>query len=518
MPHQQRTLQGQTDVFGDLAGPILNGLQVAELRAQLLDVAIQPGVLPGALAELVEEHLDALRTSCHGAQRVQCADVAGSFPDAHQRSLPVQPRHAGLLDIAVAAQAFHGFGGMRCRPLAHPVLAGGQADPAQQGLGLVAAHGTVGGAGHAHRDHGGGLGLNGQVGQHVAHQWLIDQILTKCLAVLGMVDGLGESGAHAGCAAQRAVQPGEVDHLDDGRNTAPLFADQPCGGAVVLDLTGRVGVVAELVLEPLQPHPVETAVGQHAGQEETGQPARRLGQHQEDVTHRRRGEPLVAGQPVGAVAIGNGLGVAGANVGAALLFGHRHASGDPDFGCRKLQFGVVHATGQQRLVDVGQLGVGPQCRDDRVGHRDGAYVAGLGGPHAGLGGTHHVRTRAVVSPRRGMQSVFDRHSHQLVIGGVELDLIDAVAESIVSAQDRPVALSQLAPALRLPGAGDRADRGHVVQTPLPALADQRLDENRRRSRVVLLQRRHLVTDDMGIWHAANITFFLQPHKRCNAQR
>ncbi len=45
MPHQQRSLQRQADVLGDLAGAVLNRLQVAELRPQLLDVAVQPGVL-----------------------------------------------------------------------------------------------------------------------------------------------------------------------------------------------------------------------------------------------------------------------------------------------------------------------------------------------------------------------------------------------------------------------------------------------------------------------------------------
>ena len=226
----------------------------------------------------------------------------------------------------------------------------------------------------------------------------------------------------------------------------------------------------------------------------------------------------MTGQPVAAVAVGCGLGVAGADVGAALLFGHRHARGDPDFACGELQFGVVLATGQQRLVDVSQFRIEPQRRDDRIGHRNRAHVAGLGGPHAGLGCAHYMRTRPVVSPRRGMQSVFDRQSHQLVIRGVELDLVDTVAVTVMSPQDRAIALSQLAPALGLPRPGDRADGRHVVHAPLPALADQRLDEHRRRGWVVLLQRRHLVADDMGIWHVVNITFFLQPHKRCNAQR
>src|SRR5271166_7179870 len=56
---------------------------------------------------------------------------------------------------------------------------------------------------------------------------------------------------------------------------------------------GRVGVIAELVLQPLQEHPVAAAVGQHSRQQEAGQTAWGLGQHPEDVAHRCRGEPLV---------------------------------------------------------------------------------------------------------------------------------------------------------------------------------------------------------------------------------
>ena len=250
-------------------------------------MGVQPRVLAGCLGEFVEQHVDALGPSCHGPQRVQRADVARALPDPHQRSLPVQPRHAGFLDIAVAAKAFHRLGGVRGGTLAHPVLRGGQTDAAQQALALVAAHRGVGGTGHPHRDDGGGFGLDRQVGQHIAHQRLVNQIGAERLPVLGVMNGPGQAGAHAGRAAQCAVEPGEVDHLDDGRHTAALLADQPRGGAVVLDFRRGVSVVAELVLEALQEHSVAAAVGQHSGQEETGESAGRLSQDQEDVAHRR---------------------------------------------------------------------------------------------------------------------------------------------------------------------------------------------------------------------------------------
>ena len=216
--HQQRALQRQADVLGDLAGAVLDGLQVAQLRAAARRRgASRRGSWPAVSGQFVEQHLDAFGPGCHGAQRVQRADVAGALPDAHQRGLAVEPRHTGFLDVAVAAQAFHRLGGVRGGALAHPVLAGGQPDAAQQRLAFVAAHRAVGGAGHPHRDDGGRLGLDREVGQHVAHQRLVDQVLAERLSMLCVVDGAGQSAAHAGGAAQRAVQPGEVDHLDDGR-------------------------------------------------------------------------------------------------------------------------------------------------------------------------------------------------------------------------------------------------------------------------------------------------------------
>ena len=184
------------------------------------------------------------------------------------------------------------------------------------------------------------------------------------------------------------------------------------------------------------------------------------------------------GQAVGAVGVGGGLGGAGAHVGAALLFGHRHARSDAGLGDGEFELGVVFAAGQQGLVAGGELRVEPQRRNDGVSHGNRTHVARLGGPHAGLGRADHVRARPVVGPRRGVQSVADRDPHQLVVGRVVLDLVDAVSVAVVGAQDGPVAVGQLAPASRLPGTGDRADRGHVVQAPLPAFADQSLDEHR----------------------------------------
>ena len=75
--------------------------------------------------------------------------------------------------------------------------------------------------------------------------------------------------------------------------------------------------------------------------------------------------------------------------------------------------------------------------------------------------------RAVVGPRRGVQAVADGDRHQLVVGGVVFDLVDAVAVAVVGVQDRLVAVGQFAPALRLRAARQRAEFGDLVEAPLP---------------------------------------------------
>ena len=89
-----------------------------------------------------------------------------------------------------------------------------------------------------------------------------------------------------------------------------------------------------------------------------------------------------------------------------------------------------------------------------------------------------MRAGPVVGPRRGVQAMADRHFHQLVVGGVVFDFVDAVPIAVVGVQDRLVAIGQLAPALCLPAAGQRAELGDLVEAPLPAFADQRLGQHR----------------------------------------
>lgn len=56
-----------------------------------------------------------------------------------------------------------------------------------------------------------------------------------------------------------------------------------------------------------------------------------------------------------------------------------------------------------------------------------------------------------------MQSQFHCGAHELVIGGVVADLVDAVAVAVVGSQDRWVLLGQVAPLLSLRAAGADPD-------------------------------------------------------------
>ena len=72
-------------------------------------------------------------------------------------------------------------------------------------------------------------------------------------------------------------------------------------------------------------------------------------------------------------------------------------------------------------------------------------------------GARDVRARARLAPGQGVQPVRDGDVQQLVPGGVELDLVDAVAVAVVRAQHRRVLVRLPAPLERL-AAGDLADR------------------------------------------------------------
>jgi hypothetical protein len=94
--------------------------------------------------------------------------------------------------------------------------------------------------------------------------------------------------------------------------------------------------------------------------------------------------------------------------------------------------------------------------------------------------------------------VLDSGAHQLVPGGVELDLVDPVAVAVVGAQLRRVLVGQPAPFLRPLAAGQAAQLGERGERGVVRVPPGRLDEDGvTRDRVVADQRRNLVGDLVG---------------------
>ena len=85
-------------------------------------------------------------------------------------------------------------------------------------------------------------------------------------------------------------------------------------------------------------------------------------------------------------------------------------------------------------------------------------MAGIGlTPHGHLRGADEVCVWIRVNPRSAVQSQFHCGAHELVIGGVVTDLVDAVAVAVVGSQNRWVLLGQIAPLLGLSTAGADPD-------------------------------------------------------------
>ena len=178
--------------------------------------------------------------------------------------------------------------------LADPVFHRRREQPRARRLARI-ARGKIERAAEPHHERGRGFDLERHVGQHLPHHRLVGELLLEHAAVARVMHRLRQRHAHHAGRRDRAVEPRELHHLDDGAHAAALLADAPREGIVELDLGRGVGAVAELVLEPLEVQPVDRAVRAKARHQEAGEPARRLRQHQEGVAHRRRHEPFVAG-------------------------------------------------------------------------------------------------------------------------------------------------------------------------------------------------------------------------------
>ena len=194
--------------------------RVVEPALELVDVAIEPGARPRPPARTRPGRRRGRRARGRSPAARRGRRRCRALPDRVQRRVTVEHRQARVLDEAVAAETLQRLGGMGGGALADPVLhtavanRRNAASPARRSCGRPAAR------------RGGRLGLDGQVGQDVAHGRLVDQQRPEGGAVAGMVDRLDRAAAQTGGRAQQTVQPGVVDHPDDRRHAASLLADQ----------------------------------------------------------------------------------------------------------------------------------------------------------------------------------------------------------------------------------------------------------------------------------------------------
>ena len=205
------------------------------------------------------------------------------------------------------------------------------------------------------------------------------------------MDRLGDPGAHPGGRAEHAVEPGVVDHLDDRRHarrpprrparprrrrTRPRWRRWsgcracPSAAAGGSGCARRPGVQRGKRKQERPPSAwARTRKASHIGA---------------DMNHLWPVSSYSAPGPPPFTGAGD-RGV-GAHVGAALLLGHPHPGEGAALARRRRVARVIGGGEDVRLPLGGQLGLGAQRRDHRVGHRDRAADPGLGLGEAHEGG------------------------------------------------------------------------------------------------------------------------------------
>ena len=103
---QEGGLEGEGHALDHAAGAGLDRGDVAgEFVAEGGGEGGEAGLGGGAVGDLGEEGLDRGGALHHRAEDVEALDVAAALPDRVERALAEEARHAGLLDVAVAAEA-----------------------------------------------------------------------------------------------------------------------------------------------------------------------------------------------------------------------------------------------------------------------------------------------------------------------------------------------------------------------------------------------------------------------------
>ena len=99
---------------------------------------------------------------------------------------------------------------------------------------------AVEGTGEAKDQCDSGFNIECQVGEHLHHQGLLDQLAPECVAVFGMMYRLGECLAHECCRRHRTIKACLRDHLVHRLDAVAQFTDQPPVGTLKFHLGGGV--------------------------------------------------------------------------------------------------------------------------------------------------------------------------------------------------------------------------------------------------------------------------------------
>ncbi len=103
-----------------------------------------------------------------------------------------------------------------------------------------------------------------------------------------------------------------------------------------------------------------------------------------------------------------------------------------------------------------------------------------------------MRAASGLAPRERVQPVLHAEAEEPVPGGMELDLVDPLAEAVVRPQDRRVLVGEPSQLERL-AAAEAAERRAALFRGAAALAPERLHQGLvLREQVVALERRRLV--------------------------
>ncbi len=323
-----------------------------------------------------------------------------------------------------------------------------------------------------HREQGRRLRLERQVGEHVAPSAVGRS--SVCRRRCGGSRGASPGRLPAACPeAEPTTQSSRVALtiwaiVATPRPSGPTIQPRVPSNSTSLEALERL---PSLSLSRWRRKGLRVPSGSTRGTSEARQAARRLGEHEEQVAHRRGAEPLVTGQDVGAVEVrAQRAGGPGAYIRTALLLGHRH-SGQRRRLARDAVRCRTHAPSAAESTRRRGRGrrLPPQRRYGRVSHGDGAAVARIDLATRRRSPRRGSRERpALVSPGGGVQPVLDGCAQQLVVAGVVVDLVDPVAVAVVGMQHRRVAVGFVAPALRLGASGEPTERAELVRCALPA--------------------------------------------------